>query len=255
MSPPQYGDFSRFGKRRPVRDGIEAHSRRGVFGRTWWGRAFVDLIEGIADTGRVGRGRTYARQGQVVTMRLEPGQVVAEVQGSQPRPFLVELRVRRLDEEAVAELVDTLRATPGTLAAIVSGTLPESLGAQLLPSGGDLDFDCSCPDPGWPCKHAVAVAYLTAERLDEAPVDMLTLRGVEVDRLIGGVEARVADDLDDPFGDRLVLPALPAPAFRAAPDDLDPVLLRKALRTTAEDERTAAAGLRDLADLYRRLGE
>ncbi|CAM2873127.1 SWIM zinc finger family protein [Skermania piniformis] len=253
MSSPGPRDFSRYGTRRPVRGGIEARSRRGGFGRNWWSRAFVELLEQVADSGRAGRGRTYARQGQVVTMQIEPGMVVAEVQGSQPQPFLVELRVRRLDESASAELTEAIRATPGMLAEIVSGVLPESLGELLMPTGADLDFDCSCPDPGWPCKHAVALGYLAAERLDEAPIEMLTVRGVVLDTLISDVETGATVDPDDPFGDRSVLPALPSPAYRPAPDDLDPVLLRKALRSTAEDERTVAAGLRDLAGLYRRL--
>lgn len=253
---PQPVDFSQFGKRRQVVGGVEARNRRGAFGRTWWGRAFVDAIEEHADPGRLTRGRTYARAGQVVSIRVQPGEVVAEVQGSQPRPFTSVLTLRPLDDEQVAELVDTVRSTPGTLAETVAGSLSTDLGPILLPqSAADLDFDCTCPDTGWPCKHVAAVAFLTAEVLDERPLEMLTLRGIDLDALITGVEHETGDAADDLYGDEIELPALPSVQFRAATEDLDPVLLRKALRATAEDERTVITGARDLDAVYRSLGE
>ncbi|WP_068272144.1 SWIM zinc finger family protein [Aldersonia kunmingensis] len=256
MTPGPPRDFSQYGKRRAVQGGVETRNRRGAFGRTWWGRAFVEAIEEHADPGRMTRGKTYARAGQVVAMRIEPGAVTAEVQGSQPRPFTSVLTLRTFDDERIAELIDTVRAAPGMLAETVSGSLPTSLGPLLLPrSAADLDFDCTCPDSGWPCKHVAAVAFLTAERLDERPLDMLTLRGIDLDTLIAGVESRPDLDPDDLYGDRLELPALPIVEYRAAPDDLDPVPLRRALRATAEDEKTMSAGLRDLNVVYGRLAD
>lgn len=250
MSP--FIDYSQYGKRRPVKGGVEARSRRGGFGRTWWGRALIDAVEQMAEPGRLARGRTYARAGQVVDYRIEPGAVVAEVQGSQPRPFTAIFTVRPLREEEVQLLVDTIRAAPGMLADIASGALPTALGPLLLPTtAADLDFSCSCPDPGWPCKHVAAVCYLLAERLDERPRVILTLRGLDLDTLIRGIERDVpAPESDDPYGDRAALPDLPKLEFRSALDDLDPTLLRRALRMLAEDEAVAAAGLRELRALY-----
>ncbi|WP_281182128.1 hypothetical protein [Aldersonia kunmingensis] len=42
------------------------------------------------------------------------------------------------------------------------------------------------------------------------------------------MESRPAIDPDDLYGARIELPALPIVEFRAAPDDLDPVPLRRA---------------------------
>ena len=259
MTPPPRRDFGRFGKRRPVRGGIEARSRRGVFGGTWWGRNLVESVERLADAGRMSRARTYARAGQVVDMHLQRGEVRAEVQGSQPDPFESVFCLRVFDADRTAELVDTIRATPGMLAEIVSGSLPEELGPLLLPqTASELDFDCTCPDPGWPCKHVAAVALLTAEEIDERPLGILTLRGVELDTLISGVERRsaeAADDTVDVYGDSIALPDLPTVEFRPAPEDLDPLLLRRALRETSSVEGEVAAGLRDLTAAYRRLAD
>ncbi|MBF6172424.1 SWIM zinc finger family protein [Nocardia blacklockiae] len=248
-------DYSRYGKRRPVRGGVEPRSRRGSFARTWWGRSFIEAVEQVADAGRLTRGRTYARSGQVVTYHIESGAVTAEVQGSQPRPFTSVLTLRRLRDERLDELVDLVRDTPGMLVQLASGALPKELGPLLLPTtAAELDFGCSCPDSGWPCKHVAAVCYIVAERLDAEPSIMLTLRGLDLDTLISGVQddggGTVSDDL---YGENITLPGLPEPEFRPALDDLDPVPLRRALRMTCEDERTAETGLRELRERYREL--
>lgn len=251
MSP--FVDYSEYGKKLPVRGGVEARSRRGGFGRTWWGKALVESVERMAEPGRLARGRNYARSGQVVNYRIEPGAVTAEVQGSQPRPFTAVFTVRPLREDELELLIDTIRSAPGMLAEIASGALPAGLGPLLLPStAADLDFTCTCPDPGWPCKHVAAVCYLMAERLDEHPREILTLRGLDLDTLIGGIEREPEPTVsDDPYGERSPLPDLPTVEFRAAPEDLDPLLLRKALRMTSAEETVAATGLRDLTALYR----
>ncbi len=253
MSPLE--DFSKYGPRRPVTGGVQSRSRRGSFARTWWGRAFIDAIEQVADAGRLARGRTYARSGQVVNYHIEFGLVTAEVQGSQPRPFTSQLTLRTLRDERLDEVLDLVRDTPGMLAQIASGTIPKELGPLLLPTtAAELNFGCSCPDPGWPCKHVAAVCYIISERLDDEPAVMLTLRGLDLDTLIGGVQREngptVSDDL---YGENIVLPDLPRVEFRSAMDDLDPLPLRQALRMTAEDERTAESGLRELRALYQSL--
>ncbi|MBF6235516.1 SWIM zinc finger family protein [Nocardia otitidiscaviarum] len=248
-------DYSTFGKRRPVRGGVESRSQRGGFATTRWGRAFLEAVEQVADRGRLTRGRTYARAGQVVSYHLEPGAVHAEVQGSQPRPFTAVLTMRQLRDDRLDELVDVVRQTPGMLAEIASGTLPSALGSLILPTtASELDFACSCPDSGWPCKHVAAVCYILAERLDDHPKDLLTLRGVDLETLIGAVQRDSAPpDPVDLYGEESALPALPRPDFHPAPEDLDPALLRRALRMTAEDEPTAEAGLHHLRALYRAL--
>lgn len=257
---PQRGrpDFSTFGKRRPVVGGVEASSKRGAFARGWWGRALIDALEQVGDTGRLSRGRTYARGGQVVALHIAAGRVTGEVQGSQLAPFTAVLTVGTLDDEHTAELVETIRSTPGTLAALAAGTVPQDLAPMLLPDGGrELDFDCTCPDPGWPCKHVAAVAYLLAERVDREPLTMLTVRGLDLDalmRAVGGQDEEPDSATDDHFGDGARYVHLPEVEFTAAPDDLDAMLLRKVLRAGVEDESDVVRALRDLDECYRALG-
>ena len=262
---PQRGrpDFSAFGKRRPVVGGVESVSKRGTFARGWWGRALIEALEKVGDSGRLSRGRTYARGGQVVALDIAAGRIIGEVQGSQIAPFTAVLTLRTLDDEHTAELVETIRSTPGTLAALASGAVPQELAPMLLPDGGrELDFDCTCPDPGWPCKHVAAVAYLLAERVDREPLTMLTVRGLDLDslmRAVGGEDEETGTaHTDDHFGDAVRYEHLPEIEFAAAADDLDAMLLRKVLRAGADEaaagESEVVQALRDLDECYRALG-
>ncbi|MEE2061916.1 SWIM zinc finger family protein [Rhodococcus artemisiae] len=244
----------RYGPVGPAARGVEARTKRGAIGRSWWSKELIAAMEQVADKGRLTRGRAYARSGQVVSMRLEPGAVIGEVQGSQLRPFTATVTVRALSEDAVGELIEQVRSSPGLLARLAGGVLPEELGHLLLPRrAGELDFDCTCPDDGWPCKHAAAVAFLLAEHVDEDPLSVLTLRGVDLSMLIGGVQEEETDDDDDFYGNGTELPELPVEHFRPALDDLDPMSLRRALRAGGTDEAVVIRGISDLEDLYRRL--
>jgi len=70
---------------RPVKDGLQAKSRRGAIGETWWSQRFLDVLEEFNDPGRLSRGRAYARRGQVIAMDVEAGEATARVQGSRAR--------------------------------------------------------------------------------------------------------------------------------------------------------------------------
>ncbi|WP_072807048.1 SWIM zinc finger family protein [Rhodococcoides yunnanense] len=248
-------DFSQYGKRRKVKGGIESRNKRGAFGQTWWGRHFVTAMEELADPGRIARGRTYARGGQVLNLGIERGQIYGEVQGSQLEPFSASVTVDPLSKGEVAALIERVTSNPGMLAELASNAIPQALASTLLPHDkGQLDFDCSCPDDGWPCKHAAALMYIAAEHIDASAATILTLRGVDLDQLIEGVgEAEVDLDRDDWFGDEMPLPNLPKPTFAAAVDDLDPMVLRRALRSTGAEEAEVKQAVADLVGFYHRL--
>src|SRR5215468_8827044 len=80
----------------PVDGGIKARSKRGSIGEQWWSRRFIAVLESYGMSGRLQRGRSYARRGQVMEFSLAGGQVTARVQGSRPQPYRVSLSVRPL---------------------------------------------------------------------------------------------------------------------------------------------------------------
>ena len=46
----------------PVEGGIKARSQRGAIGEQWWSRRFIAVLESYGMSGRLQRGRSYARR-------------------------------------------------------------------------------------------------------------------------------------------------------------------------------------------------
>jgi len=71
---------------------------RQTFGHTWWGQAWISALEDSAglDTGRLSRGRTYARKGSVGTITVGPGYASASVQGSHGHVYRTDVGVKTL---------------------------------------------------------------------------------------------------------------------------------------------------------------
>jgi uncharacterized Zn finger protein len=158
---------------------------RAPFAESWWGRAWLEALEESSlDSGRLQRGRTYARRGAVGQVTIAPGSATAPVQGSRPTPYRSTVRVRQLTDQQWDHLLDVIAERAANIAALLDGEMPagladdaEAAGVALLPGPQDLDPKCSCPDWGYPCKHAAALCYQVARLLDRDPFVLLLLRG------------------------------------------------------------------------------
>jgi len=161
-----------------------APGRRG-FAESWWGKAWITALEETAmDYGRLSRGRTYARSGAVDEITVSPGKITAKVHGSRPRPYTSAVRIRALKDSEWDKLLDAVAAKALHLAALLDRDMPQGLaddaadaGVHLLPHGNELEPECSCPDWGYPCKHAAALCYQISRILDEDPFVLLLVRG------------------------------------------------------------------------------
>ncbi|MFB7957808.1 SWIM zinc finger family protein [Streptomyces sp. NPDC056045] len=247
-----------------------ARGRRS-FAETWWGNAWVQALEGPtrSTTGRLARGRTYARAGNVGPITVTPGRATAYVQGSQPRPYRTAMDIPTLTQGAWDILLDAAAAQAGHLAALLDRDMPTTLadtaaqaGVHLLPLPHELTPSCSCPDWGDPCKHAAALYYQVARLLDRDPFVLLLLRGRSEGELMADLHRRNAAHTTTPpppgvparkvfAAARAGLPPLPAPpppvdhpgpvpelASQVAPaPGLDPAALRFLAADTATRAR------------------
>ena len=185
-------DFE-FARPLDTRGGIRAQSRRGAFGKNWWARRWTETLEGFDIGARLGRGRSYARRGQVLSVEIEEGVVSASVQGSRPWPYDVRIGVRRLDEADWAKLTAALLEEPVFVAQLLAGRMPDDIedifgdiGLSLFPDrSSDLETECTCPDWSNPCKHIAAVYLLLGEEFDRDPFLVFRLRGMDRERLVG----------------------------------------------------------------------
>ena len=179
---------------RPIRvdGGIKARSKRGAIGEQWWSRRFIGVLESYGMSGRLARGRSYARAGQVLDFELSQGKVTARVQGSRVRPYQVRIGVLPLTTAQWRRVMKQLASQALFRAKLLAGEMPHEIeevfgecGTPLFPrSAADLDMHCSCPDWGVPCKHLAAVCYVLAEEFDRDPFAMLAWRGQGRDELL-----------------------------------------------------------------------
>jgi uncharacterized Zn finger protein len=150
------------------------------------------VLESFEVGRRLGRGRLYARQGQVLELDIGQGFVTAQVQGSRDAPYLVRMRFSMLSSTDWKKVTKELAADPVLGPGLASGQMPEGveevfegLGLSLFPrANGDLKTACSCPDPANPCKHVAAVYYLLGEEIARDPYLLFRLRGLDRNDLV-----------------------------------------------------------------------
>jgi len=220
----------------PIRtdNGIKARSQRGAFGTSWWAKRWMAALERFGWGSRLQRGRTYARQGQVLTIDFAGAKIRAKVQGSRPKPYDVTIEMQPLSA-AQWELAIAALAQQAIFAAkLLAGEMPQDIeqafdaaGVPLFPRGPqDISAACSCPDYANPCKHIAAVYYLLGERFDEDPFLIFQARGRTREQIIDALRALRAGASEEaaPPIEQVVAEAAPALAellamfFQAAPE-------------------------------------
>jgi uncharacterized Zn finger protein len=160
--------------------------------RSWWGKAWISNLERYADyANRIGRGRSYVRNGAVLDLRIEKGRVGALVQGSSRDPYEIEIRIKPLAPNVWKTVKETCAGRLESLPDLLDGRIPEDLahiftsaGNGLFPSPREIGFDCSCPDYASMCKHVAAVLYGIGARFDKDPLLFFVLRNVDVNDLV-----------------------------------------------------------------------
>ena len=168
--------------------------------RNFWGKAWCENLERYSDyANRLPRGRTYVRNGSVVDLQIERGQVRAMVSGSDI--YSVKIEIGTVSQARWKAICKDCLGSVGSLVELLQGKLSKNVmervcreGDGLFPSPREIKMTCSCPDWAGMCKHVAAVLYGAGARLDVAPDLLFTLRGVDRSELIAGAGAESADD-------------------------------------------------------------
>lgn len=197
-----YYDYYPPSRPRRVDGGIKAQSQRGAFASRWWAKRWIAVLESFNIGARLGRGRSYARQGQVMDIQIAPGKVNARVQGSRASPYRVSIQLKPLSAAEWRKLAKAMAAEARFGALLLAGEMPKDIeevfqteGLSLFPKAhGDLKTECSCPDYSNPCKHIAAVYYLLGEAFDQDPFLMFRLRGMEREALLAQLGEAAPDE-------------------------------------------------------------
>lgn len=180
---------------------LRAESRRGAIGREWWGQHWISAMEELGLDGRLDRGKRYARNGSVLSLEVTHGLAYAEVQGSRSYPYRSAVYLKPFDDNQWDAVLAGLSQQAIYAAKLLAGDMPsdielvfDEMGLSLFPrASSDIDFECSCPDWGHPCKHTAAVYYLIAEALDRDPFLLFHLRGRTREQILQGLGQPAAD--------------------------------------------------------------
>lgn len=191
MTKGEYG-FYKPTSPREIKDGIKSQSKSGSFAKRWWAQRWLDALENYNIGARLYRGRSYARKGQVISIKITKGTVRASVQGTRKAPYKVIIKVKTIPYSSWKKICEASSEEAIFAAKLLSGEMPlemedvfKDMGQTLFPAKyGDIQTECSCPDWVNPCKHIAAVYYLLGEEFDRDPFLIFRLRGMEPDSFL-----------------------------------------------------------------------
>jgi uncharacterized Zn finger protein len=166
---------------------------RGSIAKTYWGKAWCQNLERYSDySSRLPRGRTYLRNGSVIDLKIQAGEVIAQVMGSSLYRIQVKVSAvpathwQSLARDCAQSIDSWVELLQGQLSTAVMERIARP-GAGLFPSPREITFSCSCPDAAAMCKHVAATLYGIGARLDADPELLFRLRMVDSKELVARV--------------------------------------------------------------------
>jgi uncharacterized Zn finger protein len=170
------------------------------FSRTWWGQKFIEAMENLTDSGRLSRGRSYARGKKVKSFGIKDGIVSAQVRGSvnpyfgvyEEPLYITTIEFQPISTAKWSAAIALIASKASLISRLLLNEIPDNiedtfkqLNLNLLPgSRKDFKATCSCPDWSNPCKHIAGVYYLVAAELDQNPFLLFELRGLSKNDLM-----------------------------------------------------------------------
>ena len=171
---------------------------------SFWGLAWCTHLEQYSDfANRLPRGRSYIRNGSVIDLQIDRGQIKAIVSGSEVYTVTVKIQtlakaswkqIKRDCAQSIDSLIDLLQ---GRFDQGVMQRLTQRNGG-LFPTPAEIKMNCTCPDYATLCKHVAATLYGVGTLLDAAPELFFTLRDVDHGELI--TQAVAAENLERTLG-------------------------------------------------------
>lgn len=163
------------------------------YGKTWWGKKWLETFNGIDYDNRLPRGRTYANTGRAYDIKIQKNIITAKVRGSRPQPYMVEVTLKPFNPIEKESIHNIIASSPSILAALINKQLSPSLlkklnehKIHLFPSNWkQVEAGCSCPDSAMPCKHIAAVIYLIGAEIDKNPFMVFRIHDCDLLNLIG----------------------------------------------------------------------
>jgi uncharacterized Zn finger protein len=178
--------------------------------KTFWGKSWCKNLESYHDyENRIPRGRTYARNGSVVDLKIKTKEVLAMVSGSSI--YKVKVKIGALPHAVWQAICKDCSVGIDSLVELLQGRFNKGVMDRLcrqdnglFPKPAEIKFSCSCPDYASMCKHIAAVLYGIGARLDEKPELLFLLRSVNHNDLLAHVDTAVPLSKQGPKAGKLL---------------------------------------------------
>tara|TARA_Y100001968_G_scaffold333671_1_gene398217 strand:- start:6135 stop:7019 length:885 start_codon:yes stop_codon:yes gene_type:complete len=162
-----------------------ALGEEGLAEQPWWVEQWMELINSYRFKKRLERAWSYARAGNVTSIRFEGRRVHGRVQGTGEDPYKVKLWLDVLNDEDWLYVLEALAQKGRWSAQLLAGIMPTDIERAFAASGKrlfpfklqEVRSECNCPDKANPCKHISAIYFLMGERFREDPFVLFQLRG------------------------------------------------------------------------------
>lgn len=159
-----------------------------TYGKTWWGLQWLNSLNNIDYSNRLPRGKSYANKGAVVKIDIEENRIAAQVSGSRPKPYKVDIIQPPFFDPELGRFLKALAAKPVIISKLLNKeldpevlTIAEQMGLKVFPKQWtDFKMQCSCPDWAVPCKHLAAVIYKVSSEIDNNPFLVFSLHNVDL---------------------------------------------------------------------------
>ena len=164
-----------------------------MMNKTWWGTKFVEALQGFIDSGRLSRGKAYRTDRRILSINFHQNTVSATVRGNanpyfgitkEPR-YKITLDFKIISLKHWTSIIKNICENPSWLSRLMLNELPDDIEEafnkkSFLPqSFDDINAKCSCPDYANPCKHIAGVYFRIAQTLDNNPMLLFPLRGID----------------------------------------------------------------------------
>jgi len=184
-------------------------------GTTYWGKTWLEsLLKAEKNLVMIQRGRQIFEKGLVKKLNLDLGSISTLLQDLQGQNFATGLSFKPYSELQIKKFKSIVTGYPSILTEIFNGVLPKELipllenaKIKLIPtSWREIDSNCSCSDTEDPCKHVIALIFAIGHELDENPLYILKIRGLDVDSLIDEAGTQVSEPENIGYGQSTIIP-------------------------------------------------
>ena len=158
---------------------MKAKTIKNIYGQTWWGEKWLDLLEDISFLDIQTTAKRYARTGRVKRIKFEDNTITSKVTDSYQTTYDVELTLKAFSEEQKNTIYKIIKSSPSILSQLLNNKLPVKLFEQLNEQGiilfpqffSDVKGYCDCyyHYGSYLCSHIGSLIYMLSTEIDRNP--------------------------------------------------------------------------------------